>query len=64
MISLNKSCRYQPLKEVSAGGLIMLRDNQSDVPETLVETVKAGGPAKVEEENEPEPPEPFEWTED
>jgi hypothetical protein len=24
----------------------------------------AGGPVKEEEEAEPEPPEPFEWTED
>jgi hypothetical protein len=40
VISLAKSCRYQPLKDVSSGGIIILRDTQSDQPETLVETVK------------------------
>jgi hypothetical protein len=25
---------------------------------------KAGGPVKQEEENEPEPPEPFEWVDE
>jgi len=37
---LSKTCRYQPLKDVSNGGIIILRDTQSDQPETLVETVK------------------------
>lgn len=64
VISLQKASRYQPLKDVSCGGIIMLRDTQSDQPETLVETVKAGGPVKEEESSEPEPPEPFEWIED
>jgi len=64
VISLAKNCRYQPLKDVSSGGIIILRDTQSDQPETLVETVKAGGPVKEEEQAEPEPPEPFEWIED
>jgi 26S proteasome regulatory subunit N2 len=61
VLSLTKNSRYQPLKEVSSGGLIMLRDLQSDQPEIIVETVKAGGPVKEEETSEPEPPEPFEW---
>jgi len=64
VISLAKTCRYQPLKEVSSGGIIILRDTQSDQPETFVELVKAGGPVKEEEQAEPEPPEPFEWIED
>lgn len=58
-----KPVRYQPLKEIASGGIIMLQDSQSDQPEVLVEAVKAGGPVKEEEENEPEPPEPFEWIE-
>ena len=37
---MSKTCRYQPLKDVSNGGIIILRDTQSDQPETLVETVK------------------------
>lgn len=40
VISLAKTCRYQPLKEVSSGGIIILRDTQSDQPETFVELVK------------------------
>ncbi|RNA28469.1 26S proteasome non-ATPase regulatory subunit 1 [Brachionus plicatilis] len=63
VISL-KNSRYQPLKEVSSGGFIILRDTQSNQPENLVELVKAGGPVKEEEQSEPEPPEPFEWIED
>lgn len=63
VISL-KNSRYQPLKDVSNGGFIILKDTQSDQPENLVELVKAGGPVKEEEQAEPEPPEPFEWIED
>ena len=64
MISQPKNSRYQPLKDVACGGIIMLKDSQSDQPETIVETVKAGGPVKEEEASEPEPPEPFEWIEE
>jgi len=65
VISLQKNARYVPLKDVGSGGIIMLRDTQADQPETLVETVKAGGPqVKEEDSSEPEPPEPFEWIED
>jgi 26S proteasome regulatory subunit N2 len=64
VISLPKNSRYVPLKEINSGGIIMLRDTQSDLPEVIVETVKAHGPVKEEEESEPEPPEPFEWSED
>lgn len=61
VISQPKNSRYQPLKDISCGGIIMLRDTQADQPEVIVETVKAGGPVKEEEQAEPEPPEPFEW---
>jgi len=64
VISQAKNARYQPLKDLSCGGIIMLKDTQSDQPEVIVETVKAGGPVKEEEQAEPEPPEPFEWIED
>lgn len=64
VISQPKNSRYQPLKDVSCGGIIILKDTQSDQPETIVETVKAGGPVKEEEASEPEPPEPFEWIEE
>jgi len=64
VISLTKTSRYQPLKEVSNGGIIVMRDTQSDQPEVMVETVKAGGPVKEEDKTEPAPPEPFEWKEE
>lgn len=64
VISLAKNSRYQPLKEVTNGGIIVMRDTQSDQPEIIVETVKAGGPVKEEEASEPAPPEPFEWAEE
>ena len=35
-----KSARYQPLKEIVAGGIIVMKDTQSDQPENIVETVK------------------------
>jgi len=55
--------RYTPIKDLSIGGIIMLRDGSKSEPEVLVEPVAAGGP-KVEDETEPEPPEPFDYIED
>ena len=55
--------KYSPLKDISHGGLIMLRNNKPQEKEEIVETVAAGGP-KMEEEEEPEPPEPFEWVDE
>ena len=55
--------RYSPLKEVSGGGIVMLRDATPSEKEEIIEPIAAGGP-KMEDEEEPEPPEPFEWTED
>jgi len=55
--------RYSFIKDAAIGGIIMLKDSQKNNPEELVEPVQAGGP-KVEEEQEPEPPEPFEYIED
>lgn len=63
VISSPDSPRYTPMKDVTSGGIIMLLDRKPEDPEDLVEPIAAGGP-KVEEETEPEPPEPFEWTED
>ncbi|KAJ8916229.1 hypothetical protein NQ315_016368 [Exocentrus adspersus] len=62
VISLNDNSQYVPLKDVAIGGIIMVR-NLKPGEEELVEPVAAFGP-KGEEEKEPEPPEPFEWTED
>ncbi|XP_066256919.1 26S proteasome non-ATPase regulatory subunit 1 [Euwallacea similis] len=62
VVTLNDNSQYVPLKDVSIGGIIMVR-NLKPGEEELVEPVQAFGP-KGEEEKEPEPPEPFEWLED
>ncbi|GFQ95967.1 26S proteasome non-ATPase regulatory subunit 1 [Trichonephila clavata] len=60
VLQIPEGSRYQPLKEVLIGGIIMMKDNKSEDPEELVEPVAAGGP-KVEDEDEPEPPEDFQY---
>ncbi|KAA0200315.1 hypothetical protein HAZT_HAZT001908 [Hyalella azteca] len=54
------NCRYQPVKDVGIGGIILMRDSTPDTRQELVQPVPAMGP-KTEDENEPEPPEPFEY---
>ncbi|XP_023930925.1 26S proteasome non-ATPase regulatory subunit 1-like [Lingula anatina] len=63
VVSLPEGSKYKGLKDVSNGGIIMLSNSKPGEDEELIEHVAAGGP-KVEEESEPEPPEPFEWPED
>jgi 26S proteasome regulatory subunit N2 len=63
VIQSTDGTRYTPLKDVTIGGIIILKDSKADEPEDLVENLPTGGP-KVEEEDEPEPPEPFEYIED
>ena len=60
-ISMPDDARYKPIKELNVGGILLLADLKAEDPEEIVEPVKAGGP-KIEEEKEPEPPEPFEYT--
>lgn len=55
--------RYSPLKPLTTGGIILLRDARPEEAEDLLEAVTAGGPKAQEEEPEPEPPQPFEYTE-
>lgn len=62
VIQMLDGSRYTPFKEIGIGGIILLKDNKSTEPEQIVEHVKAGGPKIEEEEKEPEPPEPFEYT--
>ncbi|MEQ2208217.1 hypothetical protein XENOCAPTIV_000551 [Xenoophorus captivus] len=47
-------------EKLHTGGIIILRDT-SEAEEELVEPVSAHGPKIEEEEQEPEPPEPFEY---
>ncbi|GFO48120.1 26S proteasome non-ATPase regulatory subunit 1 [Plakobranchus ocellatus] len=63
VLSLEGS-RYTPVKDLSHGGIILLKNSKPGESEEIVETVQAGGPKAEEEEEEPEPPEPFEYTED
>merc|ERR1711928_255481 len=63
VVQLTENSKYTPLKDVGIGGIIVMRYGHTDQPEELVEPVSAMGP-KVEEETEPEPPEPFEYTEE
>lgn len=61
VVSIVDGSQYVPMKDVNIGGIIMVR-NLKPGDEELVEPVAAFGP-KGEDEKEPEPPEPFEWTE-
>ncbi|XP_966419.1 26S proteasome non-ATPase regulatory subunit 1 [Tribolium castaneum] len=62
VVTINDNSQYVPLKDVSIGGIVMVR-NLKPGEEELVENVAAFGP-KGDDEKEPEPPEPFEWLED
>lgn len=59
VISMPENSRYKPLKDLSIGGIVIVRDTRKSEPEDLVQPVAAG-----EEEKEPDPPEPFEYIED
>jgi 26S proteasome regulatory subunit N2 len=63
VMTLPQPCRYVPLKDISVGGIIMMKNTKSTESEEIIELVAAGGP-KGEEEAEPEPPEPFEWVDE
>lgn len=63
VLTLEES-RYTPVKDLSHGGIIILKNVKPGEEEDIVEIVQAGGPKGEEDEEEPEPPEPFEWTED
>lgn len=62
VISVAEGSQYVPMKDVSIGGIVMVR-NLKPGEEELVEPVAAFGP-KADDEKEPEPPEPFQWIED
>ena len=62
VIQMVDKSRYEPIKDISIGGIILMKDLKTSEPEELVEPVQAGGP-KMEEEKEPDPPESFEYIE-
>jgi len=58
--------KYQPVKDIGIGGMVML-ENISGEEETIVEpmvVVKAEDKPEQDEGAEPEPPQPFMYTED
>ncbi|KAK0403987.1 hypothetical protein QR680_017225 [Steinernema hermaphroditum] len=62
-LSMPDNTRYKPLKALSQGGIIMLRDKKEGLEkEDIVELVAAGGSSNTSESSktEPEPPAPFE----
>lgn len=63
VISIPDNSRYQPMKDLQIGGIIMMSDTKPSEPEDLIEPVTAHC-SKVEEEKEIEPPEPFEYLDD
>ncbi|CAN0347152.1 unnamed protein product [Lampetra planeri] len=63
VLSIVEGSRYQPFKQLSIGGIILLRDLSEDAEE-LVDTVAAHGPKLEEEEKEPDAPEPFEYVDE
>eukprot|EP00118_Oscarella_pearsei_P025711 m.308636 g.308636 ORF g.308636 m.308636 type:complete len:963 (+) comp44414_c0_seq1:75-2963(+) len=65
VLSAGEDTRYEPIKAVAVGGILMLFDAKSEQPEVLVEPLKVPSVANVDDEGpEPEPPEPFEYVED
>merc|ERR1712083_581351 len=60
--------KYMPMKNISIGGVIILDRAQleNDEKEEIVEPilVNKGGSSTDSEEEEPAPPEPFQYTED
>lgn len=54
---------YEPMKDVTIGGIIVFQHTGKTEDQELVEPVAAFGPMN-DDEKEPEPPEPFEYIED
>jgi 26S proteasome regulatory subunit N2 len=63
VISLSEGSSYQPIKDVTIGGIVMMKYGSSN-EQQLVEPVAAYGPKSNDDAKEPEAPEPFEYIED
>lgn len=63
VISVAEGTPYQPVKDVTIGGIIMMQYT-SQQEQVLVEPVAAYGPKSTDDAKEPEAPEPFEYIED
>ena len=65
VLSLEAPAKYKPVKDISIGGIVMMKRVKSDDNDEEEEIVK---PVEIkrelgEVEEEPEPPQPFEYTE-
>ena len=60
VISLEQPAKYKPIKDLSIGGIVMMK-KLGEEPEELVKPVEIKKNL-VETEDEPEPPEAFEYT--
>lgn len=63
VVSVVEGSSYQPIKDVTIGGIIMMKYNSS-TEQVLVEPVAAYGPKSSDDAKEPDAPEPFEYVED
>lgn len=63
VISVADGVPYSPVKDVTIGGIIMMKYT-SENEQVLVEPVVACGPKTNDDAKEPEAPEPFEYVED
>lgn len=63
VIQMPEGSRHQPIKDITIGGIMLMKDTKPSEAEELIEPVIAHG-SKVGEEKEPEPPEPFEYLDD
>lgn len=62
VMSFAEETRYRPLKPITTGGIILLADTSLE-PEDIVENLAASGPKYEGDDQEPSPPEPFEYIE-
>jgi 26S proteasome regulatory subunit N2 len=63
VISVAEGAPYQPIKDVTIGGIIMMQYTSQN-EQVLVEPVAAYGPKSTDDAKEPDAPEPFEYVED
>lgn len=63
VISMAEGSHYTSIKDITIGGIVMMKHTSEDAEEVFVEPVAAYGP-KSEDVKEPEAPEPFEYIED
>jgi hypothetical protein len=51
------------ISQITNGGILILKDTQSTEPEELIEELKVVVPGQDDDEDEPLPPDPFEYIE-